>query len=75
MPIQFPCPPAALAKLTAAATAPGMCRELVSSELAYIPVERTEIPEYAETEKQLENLVVKLENDEDVLSVWTTIDD
>ena len=67
------CPPAGLSKLTDALAASGLCRELVSSELAYVPNERTEMPD-EEMGSALEKLVDDLEENDDVLRVWTSLD-
>lgn len=53
--------------------APGLCRELVNSELIYAPSDPGEAPD-EETENQIANLIEALEENEDTLRVWTTLD-
>ncbi|KAI0078990.1 YebC-like protein [Panus rudis PR-1116 ss-1] len=71
--VEFKCPPASLAKLTAAVTAPGMAKELLKSELVYQPIEQAEVPD-EETQRKVAELVEELEENEDTLRVWTTLD-
>ena len=71
--IQFKCDPATLSKLTAAVTAPGLAKELLGSELVYAPVDKVDIPDEELTNK-VSTLVDCLEELEDTLSVWTTLD-
>ena len=54
-------------------TKDGLCRELVSSDLLYLPLESSEAPE-EETENKVSRLVDLLEDTDDVLRVSTTID-
>ncbi|KAI0319826.1 YebC-like protein [Amylostereum chailletii] len=70
--VQFTCAPQSLAKLTAAVTAPGLVRELLNSELIYAPGMPGEADE--EMENAVGELVQKLEDHEDTLRVWTTLD-
>ena len=72
-PRQFTCPPSALSKVTNAVMAPGLCRELINSELIYAPNEPGEAPD-DETETRIADLVEALEENEDTLRVWTTLD-
>ncbi|KAH9951357.1 YebC-like protein [Amylocystis lapponica] len=69
----FMCPPTGLARLTDAIAASGLCRELVGSELVYVPNEPCEAPD-EETERAVGNLVEQLEENDDVLRVWTALD-
>ncbi|KAI0797754.1 YebC-like protein [Abortiporus biennis] len=71
--VEFTCPPTVLAKVASAVTAPGLCKELVGSELVYVPKDPSEAPD-EETATRLSELVEELEDDEDVLRVWTTLD-
>ncbi|KAJ3553456.1 hypothetical protein NM688_g3602 [Phlebia brevispora] len=71
--IEFTCLPASLGKLTAAVTEQGLCKELVSSEMVYAPVDKPEPPD-EETEEKIGKLVEALEGLEDTLRVTTTID-
>ena len=71
--LQFTCQPASVAKLTAAVTAPGLCRELLGSEIVYTALEKPEAVD-EETETKIENLVEALEALEDTLRVTTTLD-
>lgn len=50
-----------------------MSRELLSSELIYTPIEEIDSPN-AELESKISDLVDALEEDEDTLRVWTTLD-
>lgn len=59
--------------MTAAITAPGMSRELVNSELIYVPAEPSEGLD-EETETRIAELLDAIEENEDTLRVWTTID-
>lgn len=70
---QFKCEPASLSKLTAAVTAPGMVKDLLGSELAYIPTEKLEFQD-EELQTKTSDLVDSLEELEDTLRVWTTLD-
>ena len=54
-------------------TAPGLCKELVSSELVYAAVEKPEAVD-EETEAKIADLVVALEALADTLRVTTTLD-
>ncbi|GJE97094.1 YebC/PmpR family DNA-binding transcriptional regulator [Phanerochaete sordida] len=71
--VDFICPPTSLAKLTSAVTAPGLCKELLASELVYSPVDPTDPPDEA-TVTKIENLVEALEENDDVVRVWTSLD-
>jgi transcriptional/translational regulatory protein YebC/TACO1 len=70
---KFTCPPHTLTRLTSAVTAPGISNELLSSELIYAPLEEGESPDEG-MEAQITDLVRALEEDEDTLRVWTTLD-
>jgi translational activator of cytochrome c oxidase 1 len=59
--------------VTAAVTAPGHAKELLSSELVYTPVDSVDTPEDDSTNK-VSDLVDSLEELEDTLRVWTTLD-
>ncbi|KAI0781183.1 YebC-like protein [Trametes elegans] len=71
--VEFKCPHTSLHKLTSALTAPGVCRELISSELVYAPLEPLEGLE-EETVESLDKLVEAIEDLDDTLRVWTTAD-
>ncbi len=60
-------------KLTSALNAPGVCRELVSSELVYAPIEPLEDID-DEIGESLNKLVEAIEEADDTLKVWTTAD-
>lgn len=69
------CPANALAKVTTAVTAPGMSKELISSELIYKSAEDGANESLSdELLESVSKLVEQLEADEDVLRVWTTLD-
>ena len=59
--------------MTSAVTAPGLCKELLSSELIYVPVDPAEAPD-EDTEAKVSNLVEALENLDDTRCVWTSLD-
>ncbi|KAI0807263.1 YebC-like protein [Fomes fomentarius] len=71
--VEFKCPQASLHKLTSALNAPGVCRELVSSELVYAPIEPLEDID-DEIGESLNKLVEAIEEADDTLKVWTTAD-
>lgn len=54
-------------------TAPDLCKELLASELVYSPVDPAEPPD-EETAAKVENLVETLEENDDTVRVWTTLD-
>ena len=54
-------------------TAPGLCKELLASEMVYVPTDPADAPD-EETEGRLERLVDTLEGLEDTRRVWTTLD-
>ncbi len=54
-------------------TAPGLAKELLSSELVYTPIDKVDAQDDELTNK-ISTLVDSLEELEDTLSVWTTID-
>lgn len=60
-------------KLTSVLNAPGVCRELVSSELVYAPIEPLEDID-DEIGESLNKLVEAIEEADDTLKVWTTAD-
>lgn len=62
-----------LAALTASVTSHGISRELLSSELIYTPLETLQV-EDEELKEKLKDLVEAIEEDEDTLRVWTTMD-
>ncbi|CDO76529.1 hypothetical protein BN946_scf184750.g9 [Trametes cinnabarina] len=67
----FKCPHTSLHKLTTALTAPGLGRELLSSELVYAPIEpREDLDD--QTAQDLDKLVEAIEDLDDTLRVWTT---
>jgi len=69
----FTCPPTELSKLASAVTSPGKCRELLESELVYVPTEPVEEP--AESlSTSISNLVEALEENEATIRVWTSLD-
>lgn len=70
---KFTCPSSALARLTSAVTGSDISKELLSSELIYAPVDKVESSD-EELEGKVKELVEDLEEDEDTLRVWTTID-
>ena len=71
--MQFKCPQQTLHKLTSALGAPGVCRELLSSELVYAPLEPLEELD-DEVGESLDKLVEAIEEADDTLKVWTTAD-
>ncbi len=52
---------------------PGLSKELLSSELVYSPQETIEDPDES-TQTIIGNLIDRLEANDDVMRVWTTID-
>ena len=70
---QFKCPQASLHTLTSALNAPGVCRELISSELVYAAIEPLEDID-DETGESLDKLIQAIEDADDTLKVWTTAD-
>ncbi|KAI1790788.1 YebC-like protein [Ganoderma leucocontextum] len=71
--VEFKCPQPSLHKLTSALSAPGVARELLSSELVYAPLEPLEDLD-DETGEGLDKLVQAIEDADDTLRVWTTAD-
>ncbi|KAI0646823.1 YebC-like protein [Trametes meyenii] len=71
--VEFKCPHTSLHKLTSALTAPGVSRELLSSELVYAPLEPLEDLDDGSSE-DLGKLVEAIEDLDDTLRVWTTAD-
>ncbi|TBU50098.1 YebC-like protein [Dichomitus squalens] len=71
--VEFKCPQPSLHKLTSVLSAPGVARELLSSELVYAPVEPLEELD-DETGEGLDKLVQAIEDADDTLKVWTTAD-
>ena len=71
--LKFTCPPNSLATLTSAISAPGVSSELLSSELIYAPLQGLEPPNEI-IEAKMADLVDALEEDDDTLRVWTTLD-
>ena len=60
-------------KLTSALSAPGICCELLESQLVYAPNEPLEDLD-DETGESLDKLVEAIEDADDTLKVWTTAD-
>jgi translational activator of cytochrome c oxidase 1 len=72
-PLQFTCRPENLGKLTSALTSqPELVLELLTSELIYTPTKAMVVDEQMEDE--VANLVETLEQHEDTLRVYTTLD-
>lgn len=71
--LQFICPPSTLSKVTEAVTSRGLADELIGSELVYQPVDAAEPPD-EQLESKISNIVDALEENEDTLRVWTTLD-
>jgi translational activator of cytochrome c oxidase 1 len=63
--------PKALGKITEAVTQSGLSQGLLSSELVYVPAEDTVGD--AERVSRIRELVAELEENEDTLRVWTTL--
>ena len=71
--LQFTCQVEDLSKLTTTATEAGLCKELLSSELVYTPLEKTANLDDA-TIRKVESVVEELEEEcDDVLKIWTTL--
>jgi len=71
--IDITCAPHDLAKVTAAVTTDCLYRELLTSELVYVPREKAEEPD-EELEAKVASMVESLEENEDTLRVYTTLD-
>ncbi|TFK84324.1 YebC-like protein [Polyporus arcularius HHB13444] len=71
--VEFKCPQASLHKLTSALSGPGVCGELLESQLVYAPTEPVEELD-DETGENLGKLVEAIEDADDTLKVWTTAD-
>ena len=71
--LKFTCPPNSLATLTSAVAASGLSREVLASELVYTPSGESPLPDET-IEVQIADLVEDLEEQEDTLRVWTTLD-
>ncbi|KAI0687187.1 YebC-like protein [Cytidiella melzeri] len=71
--VEFKCDPSALSQVTAAVTASGVVDELLSSEVVYAPIDRVQ-PQDANLTARISDLVDSLEELEDTLRVWTTLD-
>jgi translational activator of cytochrome c oxidase 1 len=70
---QFICATQDLAKTTEKVTEPGLCRELLTSELVYLPKEPVhDLSE--DLEAKVAGLIDSLEDNEDILRVYTTLD-
>ena len=54
-------------------TSSGRVRELLTSELIYAPTDASEST-YEELETRVGEMVYELEENEDILRVWTTLD-
>ena len=63
--------PKALGKITEAVTQSGLSQGLLSSELIYVPAE--DAVGDAERVSRIRELVAELEENEDTLRVWTTL--
>jgi len=73
MELEFTCQPENLGKLTSALTSqPELDCELLASELVYAPAEIITVDE--QMEGNITNLVEALEEHEDTLRVYTTLD-
>ncbi|KAF9792352.1 YebC-like protein [Thelephora terrestris] len=72
MELKFTCQPENLGKLTSALTSTPEVGELLAGELVYVPIEAGAADE--QMEGQIANLVEMLEEHEDTLRVYTTID-
>ena len=71
--LQITCEVEDLSKVTAAATEAGLCKELLSSDVVYTPLEKTADLD-DETIRKVKNIVEELEEEcDDVLNVWTTL--
>ncbi|KZP20880.1 YebC-like protein [Athelia psychrophila] len=70
--VEFTCPPNMLAALASAVGVPAS-RGVLSSELIYTPLQESEPPD-EELAASIGELVGELEEDEDTLRVWTTLD-
>ena len=66
------CAPNALGKITDAVAKSGLSQGLLSSELIYAPGEEAVMDE--ELSNRVKDLVSDLEENEDTLRVWTTLD-
>jgi translational activator of cytochrome c oxidase 1 len=71
--LKFTCPPNSLATLTSAVAGSGLSREVLASELIYTPSGESALPDET-MEAQIADLVEDLEEHEDTLRVWTTLD-
>ncbi|KAI0340646.1 YebC-like protein [Trametopsis cervina] len=71
--VEFKCDPPLLSHVTTAVTASGLCKDLLSSEIVYSPIDKVDDPE-DETTNKIGDLVDSLEELEDTLRVWTTLD-
>lgn len=69
---QIMCAPNALGKITDAVAKSGLSQGLLSSELIYAPGEEAVMDE--ELSNRVKDLVSDLEENEDTLRVWTTLD-
>ncbi|KAH9985561.1 DUF28-domain-containing protein [Russula vinacea] len=69
--VEITCVPKALGKITEAVTQSGLSQGLLSSELVYVPAEDTVGD--AERVSRIRELVAELEENEDTLRVWTTL--
>jgi len=72
--IEFTCPPDTLATLTSVVASPELSRELLSSELIYMPLLQDSGPPDEMIAAKITDLVYALEEYEDTLRVWTTLD-
>jgi transcriptional/translational regulatory protein YebC/TACO1 len=70
---QFICTTKDLAKTTAMVTKPKLDQQLLTSELVYVPKESAHEPG-EELEAKIASLVETLEENEDILRVYTTLD-
>lgn len=71
--VEFTCDPASLGQVTTAVTNSGLIKDLLGSELVYTPVDKLE-PQDEELITKISEIVDNLEECEDTLRVWTTLD-
>ncbi|KAH9901144.1 transcriptional regulator TACO1-like protein [Cubamyces lactineus] len=71
--VEFKCSHTSLHKLTSALSASSVCRELLSSELVYAPLQPIEDLD-EQSAQELDKLVDAIEDLDGTLRVWTTAD-
>jgi len=69
--LEFTCSTDDLSWLTTTVTAPDMSSELLGSELIYAPLQTADVD--SATQTNVADLVKALEEDNDILRVWTTL--